>query len=172
MIVDHNEGFAHGVGDLTAKVTYTSIQDLVNIVVKAVEYDGEWPKVGGINGHTLSLAEEIAIGERITGKSHRYPVLVIDIISHRATTGKRYEVERLDVEDLKAGVVKTARLPFFDHPSLAELNTPEFASALLAGVLLHIADGHATVSDEWNHIFPDYKFTKVEDFLAHIFRNE
>jgi hypothetical protein len=41
---------------------------LVNIVVKAIDYEGEWPTIGGINGHTLSLAEEIAIGERVRGK--------------------------------------------------------------------------------------------------------
>jgi hypothetical protein len=68
IFVDHANHRARGPGDLTSRVTYTTIRDVVNIVVKAIDYEGEWPEVGGINGHTLSTAEEIAIGEKVTGK--------------------------------------------------------------------------------------------------------
>jgi hypothetical protein len=66
--VDHEKGTAVVAGDLTEKITYTAVTDLVNIVVKAIDYEGEWPKIGGINGHTLSFAEEIAIGEKVRGE--------------------------------------------------------------------------------------------------------
>ena len=72
IFVDHENRRARGPGDLTDQVTYTAIHDVVNIVVKAIDYEGEWPEVGGINGHTLSPAEEIAIGEKVMGKcNHR-----------------------------------------------------------------------------------------------------
>ncbi|KAG7288283.1 hypothetical protein NEMBOFW57_007814 [Staphylotrichum longicolle] len=73
------------------RVSYTAIADFVNIVVKAIAYEGEWPKVGGINGQTLSLADEIAIA-RESGSD--------------VGTGKPYEIETLDVEDLRAGIIK------------------------------------------------------------------
>lgn len=65
---NHDEGWTRVVGDLTSRVSYTAIHDIANIVVKAIDYEGEWPEIGGINGDTLSLAEEVAIGEKITGK--------------------------------------------------------------------------------------------------------
>ena len=68
ILVDHENHRARGPGDLANKITYTTIRDVVNIVVKAIDYEGEWPEVGGINGHTLSPVEEIAIGEKIRGK--------------------------------------------------------------------------------------------------------
>ena len=44
------------------------MQDLAKIVARAVEYEGEWPQIGGINGAELSMGEVIAIGERIRGE--------------------------------------------------------------------------------------------------------
>jgi hypothetical protein len=68
MLIDHEKERARVAGNLDNRVSYTAIADFVNIVVKAIAYEGEWPKVGGINGQTLSLAEEIAIGEKVRGK--------------------------------------------------------------------------------------------------------
>lgn len=82
-MVDHKEGRARAPGGVTNKVTYTAIHDFVNIVVKAVDYEGEWPTIGGINGNTLSLAEEIAIGERVRGK-YQYWGLAVSARGHRS----------------------------------------------------------------------------------------
>lgn len=70
LLIDHENKRARIAGNLNNRVSYTAIADFVNIVVKAIAYDGEWPKVGGINGQTLSLADEIAIGEKVRGKSN------------------------------------------------------------------------------------------------------
>lgn len=51
------------------RVTLTTAQDLAQVVARAVEYKGEWPVMGGINGDELSMGEVIAIGEKIRGKS-------------------------------------------------------------------------------------------------------
>ncbi|EAQ88491.1 hypothetical protein CHGG_05110 [Chaetomium globosum CBS 148.51] len=134
--VDYEHGRARVPGSLSNKVTYTAIHDVVNVVVKAIDYEGEWPIIGGINGNTLSVAEEIAIGER------------------------------LELEDLKAGIVKTSWLPSLDH--LPNIND-ELARQVLASLLINTAEGAGTVSDEWNKIFPDYQFTKAEEYLAGVF---
>ena len=88
---------------------------------------------------------------------------------HTADPGKPYEIEELKVDDLKAGIINVARLPIFDHPSLTEEDRVAFSKQIVAGVVLHAADGHAEGSDEWNRIFPDYKFTSVEQFLTETF---
>lgn len=47
-----------------------------------------------------------------------------------------------------------------------------FSLEVLRGVLLNAAEGTGTVSDEWNQIFPDYQFTKVEEYLAGVFADD
>jgi hypothetical protein len=48
-------------------VTLTTAEDLANIVVKAIDFEGEWPVIGGIKGTTLTVGELIALGEKIRG---------------------------------------------------------------------------------------------------------
>lgn len=67
--------------------------------------------------------------------------------------------------------MKTSSLPLLSHPSLSDADRVEFSKLLVRGVTLNVADGAATVSDEWNQIFPDYKFTTVEEFLTGVFGN-
>ena len=49
------------------RVTLTTVKDVAQIVAKAVEYKGQWPVVGGINGCELAVGEILAIGEKIRG---------------------------------------------------------------------------------------------------------
>ncbi len=68
-LLDHNTLTGRfAVGSLDRRTTYTTIADFVNIVAKAIDYEGEWPTIGGISGQTLSVAEELAIGEKVRGK--------------------------------------------------------------------------------------------------------
>lgn len=80
--------------------------------------------------------------------------------------GKSFKIEQLELEDLKAGIVKTSWLPSLDH--LPNIND-ELARQVLASLLINTAEGAGTVSDEWNKIFPDYQFTKAEEYLAGVF---
>jgi hypothetical protein len=50
-------------------ITLTAVQDLANVVAKAVEYEGTWPVVGGVKGCDLSITELIQLGEDIRGTS-------------------------------------------------------------------------------------------------------
>lgn len=49
-------------------IVWTTVQDIANVVARAVEYEGEWPAVGGISGSRLTIGEILRIGEAI-GKS-------------------------------------------------------------------------------------------------------
>jgi hypothetical protein len=152
-LVDHGHLRAHvaGADNLSKPVTYTTLQDIANIVAKAVGYEGPWPVNGGISGHTLTLREEIAIGEKIRGKP--------------------YHIEALDVEELKAGVVKASWLPPISSERPWGPANEEYGKAALRGMSLNHAAGAAAVGDEWNRIFPDYKFTKVDEFLVEAFKD-
>jgi hypothetical protein len=45
----------------------TTLNDLVNVVVRAVDYEGEWPVIGGIRGETVSASELLEIGKKVRG---------------------------------------------------------------------------------------------------------
>ena len=46
-------------------ITWTTVKDVVHVVVQAIEFEGAWPVIGGIRGTTLSVGELIALGEEI-----------------------------------------------------------------------------------------------------------
>ena len=171
LLVDHANRRARVAGDLANKLSYTLVSDVANIVAKAIDYEGEWPTVGGINGQTLSIAEEIALGEKVRGK---WDCGTIPVDNNRTdvTTGGKYEVETLEVEDLVAGIIKTESLPLLAHPSLEGDERVEFSKHVLRGLTLNAVTGAGTVSDEWNKIFPDYKFVTAEEFLTGVFGKE
>jgi len=54
-------------GDNDALVTLTTVNDVANVVARAVEYEGEWPTVGGINGTTMRTSRLLEIGEKVRG---------------------------------------------------------------------------------------------------------
>ena len=54
-------------GGADDRVNWVTAQDLANVVARAVDFEGEWPAVGGIRGTELSIGQTIAIGEKIRG---------------------------------------------------------------------------------------------------------
>lgn len=48
-------------------MTFTTAQDLAGIVAEAVDYDGEWPVVGGISGNRVTVSQILKVGERVRG---------------------------------------------------------------------------------------------------------
>lgn len=58
MIVEGKEGYG----------TFTTMNDIANVVARAVEYTGEWPIVSGIHGTDLSITELIDIGVKARGQ--------------------------------------------------------------------------------------------------------
>lgn len=132
-------------GSLDREITYTTVEDIVNIVTRAIDYEGTWPTVGGISGHRITVMELLHLAEVVRGKP--------------------FAVDWLKMEDLKAGEVKTDNYIRVDLPSIPKDQVEAFSKVATRGVLVACSRGVWTVTDEWNQIFPDYKFTKVEEFL-------
>jgi hypothetical protein len=55
----------HGDDEL---ITFTTVQDLANVVARAIEFESEWPVIGGMVGTTMSIGELIALGDKVYGK--------------------------------------------------------------------------------------------------------
>ncbi|PPJ54684.1 hypothetical protein CBER1_05980 [Cercospora berteroae] len=127
------------------KLTLTTLEDLVQVVVRAVDYDGEWPSIGGIKGTEISIGELIKIGERVRGRP--------------------FDVEYLQISDLEAGNITSSWLPVIDHPAFTPEQARALAEKLLSGMVLGIHAGALKVSDEWNQLLPDMQFTQAEAFL-------
>lgn len=49
------------------RITFTTVQDLANTVANAIDFEDEWPVVGGIRGSIISVGQLIAMGEKIRG---------------------------------------------------------------------------------------------------------
>jgi len=159
-------------GDGGDKIGVTSVQDLAAVVAAAVEFEGVWPRIGGVRGELITIAELIALGEKIRGLiSSLFPFLWCGTADF--VIGKKFEVARLSVEDVEKGELKTEWIPSFTSLSCEELarstsdeyKRENLARVLLAGNLLATRRGAWAVSDEWNRLLPEFKMTGVEEFL-------
>lgn len=54
-------------GHEDAVVVFTTAADLASVVAQAVDYDGQWPEIGGIRGNRMTFSQVIEIGEKIRG---------------------------------------------------------------------------------------------------------
>lgn len=48
-------------------ITLTTAEDTAKVVALALDYQGIWPKVGGMKGSDISTADLIKLGEKIRG---------------------------------------------------------------------------------------------------------
>jgi hypothetical protein len=67
------------------RITLTTVQDLANVVALAVEYEGEWPVVGGIKGTEISIGELLTLGEKVRGKLISFPCDIPSVTKLLAT---------------------------------------------------------------------------------------
>jgi hypothetical protein len=88
------------------------------------------------------------------------------VLTFYSLGGLPFHVEKLKAEDLENGNWQTSWIPKVDHPSIPPEQVEAFSKVGVAGILLAISANAFTVSDEWNRLLPEYKFTQVEDFLT------
>ncbi|KAK0620739.1 hypothetical protein B0T14DRAFT_567470 [Immersiella caudata] len=137
----------------TLELTLTTVEDLARVVAKAVEYEGEWPVVGGMVGSTVTAGELVRIGERIRGGE--------------------WEVTRLRREDLERGEVKSGWVPVMEHPSIPVEMAEVFSREFVRWALVEGMKGGFTSGDEWNQILGDgFRFTGVEEFLRGVWEGK
>jgi hypothetical protein len=133
-------------------MTFTTAQDLAAVVASAVDYEGDWPVVGGIQGNRITVSQVLEIGERIRGRP--------------------FAIDTVKLEDLEAGELKTSWTLEARHASVAEDQAADMMKTVLIGILLSGVKGAWNVSDEFNQILPDYEFTKIEEFLAKVWEGK
>ena len=80
--------------------------------------------------------------------------------------GGTFKVERLNADELKAGTWTSSWLPIVNHPSIPQDKVEIFSRIGTVGILLAIPAGALAVTDEWNRLLPDYKFTQADEFLS------
>ncbi|KAI5460194.1 hypothetical protein BGZ63DRAFT_266333 [Mariannaea sp. PMI_226] len=127
-------------------ITLTTVQDLANVVARAIDFEGEWPVVSGIQGAEMTVGQLIALGEKIRGGP--------------------FAVEKLKASELMNGTWHAPWLPKADHPSIPVEQVDTLSRTIVAGLLLAMSAKAFHCSDEWNKMLPDYNFTQPEAFLA------
>ncbi|KEY67597.1 hypothetical protein S7711_08270 [Stachybotrys chartarum IBT 7711] len=132
-------------GHEDAIMTLTTLEDFTAVVVRAVEYEGVWPANGGVRGNRLTFSQIVAIGEKIRGQA--------------------FTVDRVKMEDLEAGELKTTWEYEISHPSVSQEMVAVMLKAVPIGILLSSVKGAWDSGDEINRMLPDFKFTDAENFL-------
>ncbi|OTA99708.1 hypothetical protein M426DRAFT_16173 [Hypoxylon sp. CI-4A] len=125
-------------------ITWTTVEDIANVVARAVEYEGEWPAVGGIRGSRTTVGQVLQIAESI---------------------GRPLTVDYLKKEEIQGKTLDASLIEGVDLWTIPKEKFEEFKEIALRGILVGINRGAYDVSDEWNKILPDYKFTQLEDFV-------
>lgn len=52
-----------------ARISLITVDDFSKAVARAIDYEGEWPVVGGVRGTLISIRQLIALGEKVRGAS-------------------------------------------------------------------------------------------------------
>ncbi|KAI0123737.1 hypothetical protein BJ170DRAFT_640213 [Xylariales sp. AK1849] len=133
-------------GHEDAIMTLTTAADLAAVVARAVDYDGRWPPTSGIRGNRLTFSQLLEVGRRVRGHS--------------------FAIDKVRVEDLEAGCLKTSWGLEVAHRAVSVDQASALLKAVSIGILLSSTKGAWDSSDELNQLFPDYEFTLIEDFLA------
>ncbi|KAF1811993.1 NAD(P)-binding protein [Eremomyces bilateralis CBS 781.70] len=135
-------------GHEDAVMTLTTAADVAAVVAQAVDYDGEWPIIGGIRGNRVTFSQILEIGEKVRDGP--------------------FAVEKVQSQDLEAGDLKTSWALEARHQAVSENQAAGFLTAVPIGILLSSTKGAWDVSDELNQLFPDYEFVGIRDFLANV----
>ncbi|KAF3065659.1 hypothetical protein CFAM422_009497 [Trichoderma lentiforme] len=143
--MEHRRAIILGDAKNPGYFSMTTIDDVARIVAKAVEYEGVWPEVGGIRGDNISQQELIALGEKIRGG--------------------RFAVETIKSVQARAGRLTATWHPKMEHPTVPEELRESSAKIFTAKTIVSVYQGSWEVSDEWNKIYPEYKFTTIKEFL-------
>ncbi|KAF4435176.1 hypothetical protein FACUT_7364 [Fusarium acutatum] len=133
--------------DVDAPITLTTLQDMCRLVAQALEYDGVWPTVGGMQGTAFTVSELIALGEKLRGP---------------------FEVEKISNEDLETRNLTTSWHPVVEHHALPDEMREQVSKGILVEYMAALKRGVWTVSDEWNRLLPDFEFTSAESYLKDI----
>ena len=86
--------------------------------------------------------------------------------------GHAFAIDKVRLEDLEAGKLQTSWALETTHPSVAKDQAADLLKSVLIGTLLSGTKDAWAVSNEFNRILPDYKFIKIENFLAKVWKDK
>jgi len=153
-------------GHENATMTFTAVHDIAGVVTAAVDLKSQWPKIGGIRGNRVTIWQIIKIGEKLRGWSDTRNNEKSQC--SKRDIGQPFTIEKVRMEDLEAGNLKTSWTLGRSHPSVAQEQADQLADMIktvLIGTLLSSAKGAWDVSDDFNQLLPEYKFIAIQDFL-------
>lgn len=68
MCIDFENRRAWQIADGKYSVTLTTVEDLAEVVARALDFVGPWPEVGGVRGSQVTVASLLSLGEDLRGK--------------------------------------------------------------------------------------------------------
>ncbi|KAI1162984.1 hypothetical protein F5B18DRAFT_652079 [Nemania serpens] len=139
-------------GHEDAFMTLTSVADTAAVIARAVDYNGKWPAVGGIRGNRIAISQILEIGNRVRGR--------------------QLAVEKVRVEDLEAGELKTTWSLEAVHRAVSDDQAQALLKMVCIGTLLSSSKGAWDSSDEINQLFPEFEFTSIEEFLSRVWEGK
>ncbi|KAG4267459.1 hypothetical protein FPRO04_12841 [Fusarium proliferatum] len=147
MFVDFQNRRAIIPEDSDAPVTFTSLRDMCRLVAHALEYNGVWLTVGGMQGTAFTVYKLISLGEKLRGP---------------------FKAEKISNEDLETRNVTTSWYPVIEHQAVPDEMREQMSKGILLEYMASIKRGVWTVSDEWNKLLTDFEFTSAETYLKDV----
>jgi hypothetical protein len=68
--------------------------------------------------------------------------------------------------------MKASWMPQIDLPGIPPEQVESATQSLLISIHLGVSAGVLHVSDEWNRLLPDFRFTSAEEFLTKVWRDK
>ncbi|CAI6099273.1 unnamed protein product [Clonostachys chloroleuca] len=157
-----------------AIMTLTTVADLAAVIARAAEYEGKWPKRGGICGNRMTFSEVIELGGRIRGKKLIGPQSqsAQSRIADDDYLGEPFSIDKVSIKDLEAGDLKTSWNLEAVHKAVSDEQASSLLKAVSIGILLSSTKGAWDISNEWNELLPDFKFTQADDFLGAVWEGK
>lgn len=89
-----------------------------------------------------------------------------------STAGRPFTIDKVKLEDLEAGILKTSWTLEKRHRAVSEEQSDRLRKAVSIGILLSSIEGAWDVSSELNQLFHDHEFEKAEEFLSRIWKGK
>ncbi|KAH7143719.1 hypothetical protein EDB81DRAFT_796224 [Dactylonectria macrodidyma] len=128
-------------------LSLTTVEDTAEIVAQALDFAGEWPKIGGIQGSQTTVAGLISLGEKLR---------------------RKFKVDKVSYEAAKAGTAELPWCPQLTHKGVPPEMRTAVSNHITLAYMTSLAEGAWSVSDDWNQLLPDYAFSSAEEYLRKV----
>ncbi|PSK42245.1 hypothetical protein B9Z65_4159 [Elsinoe australis] len=161
-----------------AIMTFTSVTDLAAIIALAINCPAKWPPTSGISGNRLTVAQILAIGERVRGQPvPSFPSFfsALSTFANPSFACRPFTVGEVHLEDLERGELKTSWGLQVVHRAVAgeeEAAVKAMLEQVAVGTLLGCVKGAWESGEEMNRLFPEYEFEDAEEFLRGVFEGK